>query len=52
MKEITNDEIKKCNSLSEVCKLFSLTINGRGFKLLKEILKERDIDYEYFKKKK
>lgn len=49
--KISNDEIKKCKSLSDVCKLFGISTNGKGFNLVREKLDKRNIEYDFFKDK-
>ena len=44
------DEIKKCFSLTQFCKILGLSTNGRGLKKTKEIIEKNGLDNRHFNK--
>lgn len=42
------DEIKKCYSLSQFCRLLGFHVNGSGIRKAKEIIKENNLDISHF----
>ncbi len=43
-----SEEIKKCYSLSDFCRLVGLPTNGVGIRKIKKIIKENELDIKHF----
>lgn len=47
-KELLEEKVKDCYSLSELCRRIGLTARGSNFKTLRKKLNEFDVDYSHF----